>query len=75
MDDWISHAASHPRPDRVRPDTIVLDGDWDFALDRLNAGRALGWPGRTRWSGRKVRVPFCVESELSGIARRPAPWR
>ena len=61
MQEWLQHAAAHPRPDRVRPRTTRLDGAWRFGQ---------GSPGShvpPHNLPRKIRVPFCVESELSGI--------
>jgi beta-galactosidase/beta-glucuronidase len=74
MNDWIAHAAAQPRPDRVRKGTLVLDGQWDFAFDRFNTGRTIGWPNRIKWGAQKIRAPFCVEAELSGVnaGRLPA---
>lgn len=66
MKEWIIQAAAKPRPDMARKGTVVLDGEWDFALDRLNTGRALGWPERKTWRAQKIRVPFCAEAGLSG---------
>jgi len=73
MEDWIRNASGHPRPDRVRKNIILLDGEWDFAYDRLDAGRAAGWwKGNGKWS-RRIKVPYCVESELSGIGDKLPP--
>jgi len=73
MDDWIKDMAGFPRPDRVRRETVLLDGEWDFRFDRLDVGRAAGWwKGGGRWP-MKIRVPYCVESELSGVAKKMAP--
>jgi hypothetical protein len=44
----------HPRPDFERPQWMTLNGKWEFGFsDKL---------------GRTINVPFCWESELSGIA-------
>lgn len=70
--DWVRHMAAQPRPDRVRPNTVRLDGGWDYASESMAAAL---FPERLRsgpWK-QTIRVPFCVESELSGIAQRPAP--
>lgn len=44
----------YPRPQMVRNDWMCLNGDWDFIADHRPA--------------RVIRVPFCPESLLSGIA-------
>ena len=43
----------HPRPDFERPQWMTLNGQWDF--------------GFTEKLGGKITVPFCWESELSGV--------
>ncbi|MEG1427234.1 MAG: glycoside hydrolase family 2, partial [Oscillospiraceae bacterium] len=57
---------NYPRPQMVRENWQNLNGDWDFAFDRDNAGEAKGFPqGFTR--EHVIRVPFTYETELSGI--------
>ena len=46
----------HPRPDFERSQWMTLNGEWDF--------------GFTDKFGSKIIVPFCWESELSGIKKR-----
>jgi hypothetical protein len=46
----------HPRPDFERSQWISLNGQWDFGFDDKLTG----------FSG-KINVPFCWQSELSGI--------
>ncbi len=43
----------HPRPDFERSQWMTLNGQWDFGFDNK--------------FGSKITVPFCWESELSGI--------
>ena len=45
----------YPRPQMKRDSYINLNGDWDFAVNYENMGR--------------IRLPFCPESKLSGIAK------
>ena len=48
----------HPRPDFERSQWMTLNGQWDFGFnDKF---------------GRTITVPFCWESELSGIATKSA---
>jgi beta-galactosidase/beta-glucuronidase len=56
-----------PRPDRARRGFRLLDGDWALEYDGDDNGIILGWFQRPDFS-RRVRVPFCLESEASGIA-------
>lgn len=70
--DWVNKAVVAPRPDFVRDNTIILDGEWDFDFDRLNIGKIAGWKNRSKWS-KKIRVPYCIESELSGINNKLPP--
>jgi hypothetical protein len=68
----------HPRPDFLRTDWINLNGPWEFAFDPGNVGEYHGWfrPG-SRHFNRRITVPFCWESRLSGLAAsgyRGAGW-
>lgn len=44
----------YPRPDFIRKDWISLDGEWDFSFDKDSFDR-------------KIMVPFCYQSKMSGI--------
>ncbi len=72
MQNWIIEASKYPRPDRVRADCQILDGEWDFAFDRLNVGTTSGWFKGKKWTD-KINVPYCVEAELSGVYNRGLP--
>lgn len=50
----------HPRPDFVRRDWVSLDGEWEFSF------------GDDRFD-RTIRVPFCYQSQKSGIGK-PDHW-
>lgn len=63
----IDDLAGFPRPDRTRPETVTLDGDWSLEYDLRNEGLSSRWFNNPRFS-RTIRVPFCIESEASGIA-------
>jgi beta-galactosidase/beta-glucuronidase len=51
----------YPRPQMVRKEWKDLNGLWDFALTNGTSNRPL------QSFTRKILVPFCVESALSGI--------
>ena len=58
----------YPRPQLVRNGWTCLNGDWDYAVTSVT-----NTPGRpTAWDGR-IRVPFAVESALSGVGRLLKP--
>ena len=60
----------HPRPQFVRENWMNLNGEWDFLFDFGNSGveRELYRTERfTNAEPRKIIVPFCPESRLSGI--------
>lgn len=63
---------NHPRPLLVRPDWQDLRGDWGFATDDEDLGRARGWHQDAAPFTRTIAVPYPPESELSGI-HDPAP--
>ena len=59
---------SYPRPQMVRDGWTNLNGDWDYAVTSVT-----NTPGRPeKWDG-KIRVPFCIESALSGVGRLLEP--
>lgn len=66
----------HPRPSMFRENWSNLNGEWDFYIDFSNTGKE-----RQIYKGigfdRKIIVPFCPESELSGVDYKdfmPAVW-
>ncbi len=55
----------YPRPQFVREDWLCLNGEWGFESDQGDSGINRGMLER-ELNGR-ITVPFCPESELSGI--------
>ena len=53
----------YPRPQLVRDAWLSLNGIWQYAIRMRTAAAPTDWDG-------DILVPFCVESELSGVARR-----
>ena len=52
----------YPRPSLVRKNWTNLNGRWDYAIVARDAAQPDKWDG-------KIVVPFCVESQLSGVQR------
>jgi len=52
----------HPRPALQRENWTNLNGRWDYAIIGKDAA------GPEKWEG-KIVVPFCAESQLSGVQR------
>lgn len=61
----------YPRPQFVRPDWELLNGEWDFAFDDEDKGLEKGWAGGFG-DMRKITVPFSYESPASGIGDETA---
>jgi beta-galactosidase/beta-glucuronidase len=57
--------SEYPRPQFVRSDWLCLNGEWQFEIDAGDSGLERGLLERDLNS--KIIVPFCPESELSGI--------
>lgn len=69
---------TYPRPQFKRKQWINLNGDWQFTFDRHNAGIKEKWYQKSVLPNVKtINVPFCVQSELSGIQNKekcPISW-
>ena len=66
----------HPKPQMQRENWQNLNGEWDFAFDFGCSGVERRFYERDRLD-RKIQVPFCPESDLSGIGYKdfiPAVW-
>ncbi len=57
----------HPNPNFKRNDYIILNGQWDFEFDFGNSGKERNLFDVDAQFSKKINVPFCPESELSGI--------
>lgn len=53
----------YPRPQMERGEWKNLNGEWDYAILPKDAAQPKEYQG-------KILVPFCVESELSGVKKR-----
>ncbi len=56
----------HPRPDFERDDWLNLNGEWQFEIDEKGDGEERGLTSGHDLP-QTITVPFCPESELSGI--------
>jgi beta-galactosidase/beta-glucuronidase len=59
--------AEHPKPQFQRDAWINLNGEWDFVMDPNVTGIRENWQNNPSKFNKKITVPFCVESKLSGI--------
>lgn len=59
----------YPRPQLVRNEWINLNGEWDFEVDNSVSGKEKEFYSRKKLND-KIIVPFCPESELSGIGNK-----
>lgn len=57
----------HPNPGFYREAYINLNGQWDFEFDFGKSGIAREFYAPEYAFSKKINVPFCPESELSGI--------
>ncbi len=65
---------SHPNPIFERKDIEILNGEWDFGFQKAKFGFKFSTDEKRAFEIKnlntythKINVPFCVESELSGI--------
>ncbi len=68
--------AEFPNPQFERKDWLCLNGQWEFEFDPGNSLLDQGILERDSFT-REITVPFCPESELSGIGYKdfmPAVW-
>jgi len=56
----------YPRPQLVRDQWINLNGVWEYQTDRGESGEQRGYQNGAEFT-ETITVPFCRESELSGI--------
>ncbi|WP_127532815.1 glycoside hydrolase family 2 protein [Paenibacillus kobensis] len=59
--------AEYPRPQFVRDRWLNLNGEWEFEFDDNNAGEREDWQSGAQAFSRTIIVPYCYQSELSGI--------
>ena len=57
----------HPKPQFERASWQNLNGEWEFTFDKSDSGEARGLFGMDTPYDKKIILPFCPESKLSGI--------
>ena len=57
----------HPNPQFKRANWLNLNGEWDFIYDNENSGEAKEYYKPSYPFDKKINVPFCPESKLSGV--------
>lgn len=62
--------SEYPRPQFERESWSCLNGEWEFTFDPGNSGEERGFFDPAAKFDRKITVPFCPESELSGIGEK-----
>ena len=56
----------YPRPQFERSQWLCLNGTWTYAFDFGRTGLERDWHESKGFDGR-ITVPFCPESQLSGV--------
>jgi len=63
----LAYLGAYPRPDMARRGFQSLEGEWELEYDPDDVGITRAWASSPFFS-RCITVPFCVESDASGIA-------
>jgi len=69
MDDRSIPRPEYPRPQFVKEEWLNLNGEWEFEMDPGRSGVQRGLMNADKLA-QKITVPFCPESELSGIGNK-----
>lgn len=57
----------HPKPQFMRDNWLNLNGRWAFEIDNGRSGKARGLSKTDAKLNSEITVPFCPQSELSGV--------
>ena len=60
----------HPKPQFQRSSWLNLNGTWSFEIDNSRSGSARGLQNTDAALSCQITVPFCPESDLSGIGNK-----
>jgi Glycosyl hydrolases family 2, sugar binding domain/Glycosyl hydrolases family 2, TIM barrel domain/Glycosyl hydrolases family 2/Domain of unknown function (DUF4350) len=69
--------SEYPQPQFQRSQWTTLNGAWDFAFDDRDEGITQKWESSTKSFAKRITIPYCFESKLSGIAEtgfHPVAW-
>lgn len=61
------YRTEHPKPQFKRENWLNLNGEWQFEYDYGNSGVERKFFSNSCTYSQKIQVPFCPESQLSGI--------
>ena len=59
--------SEYPKPQFYRANHKILNGEWDFYIDKSDTGDKRGYFKPETEFDMKITVPFCPESILSGV--------
>ena len=62
--------SEHPKPQFMRDTWLNLNGQWAFEIDQSRSGEYRGLHKADATLEREITVPFCPESDLSGIGHK-----
>ena len=62
--------AEHPKPQFEREAWLNLNGEWSFDFDNGKSGVERGFYRNDKKLSKSIIVPFCPESDLSGIGHK-----
>ena len=60
----------HPKPQFQRSNWYNLNGTWSFEIDNSRSGTARGLQNADAVLSSQITVPFCPESDLSGVGNK-----
>lgn len=66
----MAYRQEHPKPQFERADWMNLNGKWEFQNDPCNSGGGRWLQNLSAEFDSEIEVPFCPQSELSGIGEK-----
>ena len=62
--------SEHPKPQFMRDTWLNLNGSWAFEIDQSRSGEYRGLAKADATLNSQILIPFCPESELSGVGHK-----